>query len=152
MGPRGWRGCQLGEVWLVVDDTDGDGVSDDTDTDDDNDGIPDASDAYPQDTDNDGTTNFDDPDNDGDGLPDVWEVTYDLDANSSVGDDGADGDPDVDGYTNLEEYQAGSDPTLDYSTPGMPTAGGWALLATMLAAVWVACRQLRRSKAAARRG
>ena len=49
-------------------------------------------------------------DSDGDGLPDEWEELYGLDADSDEGDDGADGDPDDDGATNLEEYDAETDP------------------------------------------
>jgi PKD repeat protein len=73
------RGCQLAETWLIVDDTDGDGVSDASDPDDDNDGIPDGTDTFPQDTDNDGVTNFDDPDNDGDGASDLVEIAAGTD-------------------------------------------------------------------------
>jgi pectate lyase len=53
------------------------------------------------------------PDNDGDGMPDAWESRYGLDAH-----DVADGykDQDGDGYTNIEEYLNGTDPTafVDY--------------------------------------
>lgn len=54
------------------------------------------------------------PDRDNDGMPDAWERGYGLDP-----DDGADGseDRDGDGYTNVEEYLNGTDPTvsLDYT-------------------------------------
>ncbi len=49
-------------------------------------------------------------DSDGDGLPDAWEVAHGLDKNSPDGPNGASGDPDGDGFTNLQEYLAGTDP------------------------------------------
>jgi hypothetical protein len=49
-------------------------------------------------------------DTDSDGLPDYWEIEHDLNPNSAVGDDGADGDPDNDGQTNRQEFLAGYDP------------------------------------------
>ena len=47
---------------------------------------------------------------DGDNIPDLWEALYLLDP-----DDPSDAflDPDNDGYTNLEEYRNGTDPTVD---------------------------------------
>ena len=45
-----------------------------------------------------------DPDSDNDGLPDGWEWKYGLDPLSSANDDGAVGDPDGDGMSNLQEY------------------------------------------------
>ena len=45
-----------------------------------------------------------DPDTDNDGLPDGWEWKYGLDPLSSANDDGAVGDPDGDGMSNLPEY------------------------------------------------
>ena len=45
-----------------------------------------------------------DPDSDNDGLPDGWEWKYGLDPHSSANDDGAVGDPDGDGMSNLQEY------------------------------------------------
>jgi len=56
-------------------------------------------------------------DSDRDGLPDAWEVAHHLDPNSGAGDDGAEGNPDHDAYTNLQEYLGGSDPRLNNSTP-----------------------------------
>jgi hypothetical protein len=49
-------------------------------------------------------------DGDLDGLPDGWEAQFGLDPTSGVGDSGLDGDPDGDGRTNLEEYEAGTHP------------------------------------------
>ncbi len=71
------------------------------------------------DTDGDGLTdkqevdaNYDpiDPDMDRDGLIDGWEATHGLNPQSSAGDDGAAGDPDGDGLSNINEYQEGTDP------------------------------------------
>ena len=47
------------------------------------------------------------PDTDQDRMPDWWEIQYGL--NPAVADAG--GNPDADALTNLEEYNAGSDPT-----------------------------------------
>ena len=49
-------------------------------------------------------------DSDGDGMPDAWETQHGLDPGSSVGDDGADGDPDGDGMRNHDEMVADTDP------------------------------------------
>ena len=47
-----------------------------------------------------------DVDSDGDGLPDSYEIAFGLNPNSATGADGAGGDPDGDGQTNLQEFQA----------------------------------------------
>ncbi|MCP5462241.1 MAG: hypothetical protein H7A34_03530 [bacterium] len=65
------------------------------------------------DFDNDGLTNQEErtqsftsplsPDTDGDTLPDKWEYDYGLNPNSNAGENGADGDFDNDGLSNIEE-------------------------------------------------
>lgn len=51
-------------------------------------------------------------DTDGDEMPDNWEVQNSLDPLSAMGDDGASGDPDVDGVDNYAEYELGTNPHL----------------------------------------
>ena len=62
------------------------------------------------------TLRYDGNDDDGDGLPNSWEIYYGLDPNDDGSvdpDQGAAGDPDGDGTTNREEYEARSHPTLN---------------------------------------
>lgn len=61
------------------------------------------------------------PDTDGDSLPDGWEFRNGLDPASATGDDGPDGDPDHDGFTNLQEFQRGSHPKIPEGE--QPTTG-----------------------------
>ncbi len=67
-------------------------------------------------------------DTDGDGLPDDWELANGLNPYSATGNDGANGDPDQDGFTNLQEFLAGTDPhnaqSLLKITSIGPIAGG----------------------------
>lgn len=82
-------------------------------------------------------TNATDPDTDGDGLPDGWEVTNSLDPldNGSANvDNGAFGDPDFDGYTNLTEFQRGGDPqTIDVELLPVTTTTSIFILITIVA-------------------
>ena len=59
------------------------------------------------DTDGDGDPDETDPDDDDDGMPDVWEIEHGLDPRDKKD---AGSDKDNDGLTNLEEYQAETDP------------------------------------------
>ena len=65
--------------------------------------------SYP-DQDNDGVSDYTDWDDDNDGLPDWWELLHGLDPNSATGIDGAAGDKDGDGVSNIDEYRAGTAP------------------------------------------
>jgi len=49
-------------------------------------------------------------DTDSDQLPDLWEVQQGLDPTDASGDNGANGDPDGDGSSNLQEWQIGTRP------------------------------------------
>ena len=67
-----------------------------------------------------------DPDTDNDGLPDGWEWKYGLNPLSSANDDGAVGDPDGDGMSNLQEYTYLMPSGWDNpSTPNMLDNGIW---------------------------
>ena len=70
------------------------------------------------DTDGDGLANNIDEDDDDDGMPDEWENRYGL---NPLLNDAAD-DADADGFTNMEEFLAGTEPAVvAYNTqPGMP--------------------------------
>lgn len=55
-------------------------------------------------------------DTDGDSLPDWWECYYGLDYLNPEGEDGAAGDPDYDGISNIDEYLTNTDP-MNYGDP-----------------------------------
>lgn len=54
-----------------------------------------------------------------DGIPDWWKRVFGLE----VGNDVANDDPDEDGWTNLEEFQRGSDPTKSNLDPQLVSSG-----------------------------
>lgn len=56
-------------------------------------------------------------DSDGDGLPDWWESLYGFDSLLTTGNDGAGGDPDGDGLSNLAEYLISEVYGFRYSNP-----------------------------------
>ncbi|KAB7627950.1 putative Ig domain-containing protein [Alkalilimnicola sp. S0819] len=88
-------------------DTDGDGHNDNVDA------FPlDASEWV--DTDGDGIGNNADTDDDNDGLPDAYELQHGLDPLDAAD---ATQDADGDGYSNMDEYLAGSDPSDPTSYP-----------------------------------
>jgi len=74
-------------------------------------------------------------DSNGNSLPDWWEMKYFKNLNQT-----ATGDFDHDGYNNLEEFAAGTDPTVKNSRPGLvrELADNWMYLVAIAAAVVVA--------------
>jgi len=96
----------------------------DEDTDDD--GYLDCADDFPEDptewidSDGDGRGDNSDTDDDGDNLPDLWEEQYGLLTDDATGINGGNGDWDLDGWTNRDEYVHNFDPTDGMSPPPIP--------------------------------
>ncbi len=78
-------------------------------------------------------------DADADGLLDEWETANGLSPASSAGNDGAAGDPDGDGDTNLKEFALGGNPQSAGSR-GSATQQVVTIIGTSYAAVTFACR------------
>ena len=106
---------------FVVQDTDHDGIPNETDDDDDGDGVPDIQDDFPldsseqYDTDGDGIGNNKDDDDDGDDVPDEFDdMPLDPEETTDTDKDGigniADTDDDDDGLEDNEEENIGSNP------------------------------------------
>lgn len=94
------------------------GVIPDSDNDDDIDGVNDIFDNCPliynadqADFDLDAQGNICDSDDDNDGLSDTYEIANDLDSLDATGINDASGDADGDGFTNIEEFISGSNPS-----------------------------------------
>jgi hypothetical protein len=73
---------------------------------------------------------------DADGLPDYWEVAYGLDPFDPTD---AAKDSDGDGYTNLQEYRANTNPKepKSHPSPTVGSAGAWTVIGAYIAAFLV---------------
>jgi len=56
-------------------------------------------------------------DADTDGLPNGWEEQFGIDPISGLGDNGSNGDTDGDGFTHIEEFEAGTNPIDPADSP-----------------------------------
>ena len=104
---------------VIATDIDGDGIHDGIDNCPYDDGSGWVSEPS-TDFDGDGCHDFlEDHDDDNDGLYDTYETAYGLDPLNATGSDGAAGDLDNDGFTNLEEQTSGSAANSATSNPGI---------------------------------
>ena len=71
------------------------------------------------------TPGIDPLDLDADDLPDAWERDHGLDPAAAHDDHGPHGDPDHDGFSNLEEYRLGGHPLEPGGFPGFLTLELW---------------------------
>ena len=113
-------------------DTDIDNLANYLDADDDNDGVADGPDNCPilananqGNADGDALGNACDSDDDNDQMPDAYEISNGLDPLDSTD---ASQDADGDGFTNLEEFKAGTDPLDPDSFPKPVKAMPWLML------------------------
>ncbi len=65
-------------------------------------------------------------DRDANGLPDAWEISNGLYSITTAGSQGRDGDADGDGWTNYQEYLAGTDPNDGSDHPTVAASVGMA--------------------------
>ncbi|MFA6243619.1 MAG: thrombospondin type 3 repeat-containing protein [Candidatus Hydrogenedentales bacterium] len=108
----------------------------------DGDGIPDNTEGR-TDMDGDGLPNRLDSDSDNDGMPDSWESQNGLspyDDGAVDGNNGANGDPDSDSWTNLQEFLNGSNPHV-VDVPQLPTVAWPAALALLIIGAYVVRRR-----------
>lgn len=99
---------------IVDDDIDDDGVKDNVDN------CPTLANPDQADLDQDGLGNICDDDDDSDGMPDEYEIENGLDPLNSFDQQS---DEDGDGFTNLQEFQFGTDPNMfdqDVDNNGVP--------------------------------
>ena len=82
---------------------------------------------------------FEDADNDF--LNDNWEVLYGLSITDATGDNGADGDPDGDDYTNLEEFKYNKNP-MDANSRPVPASYRYDAIDRLIESNWPNTRSI----------